>query len=49
MMNLDCYYEPWTNCTIEDAIGANRQMNEVIFSNHSYLLPEAKKILLSPG
>jgi hypothetical protein len=44
IMNLDCYYEPWTNCTIEDAIGANRQMNEVIFANHSYLLPQEKKI-----
>jgi len=42
-LNLDCYYEPWTNCTIEDAIG-NKQLDEVIFSNNHYLLPHAKEI-----
>ena len=20
-LNLECYYEPWTNCTIQDALG----------------------------
>ena len=42
-MNLDCYYEPWTNCTIEDAIGS-RRVNEIIYANNSYLLPEGKGI-----
>jgi len=38
-LNLDCYYEPWTNCTIQDALGNDGTVYNLLTKNNSYLHP----------
>lgn len=41
----DCYYEPWTNCTIQDALG-DKTVYQLITENGGYLHPNGRLFII---
>ena len=38
-LNLECYYEPWSNCTLQDALG-DKTVYQLRVENNGYLHPD---------